>query len=76
MLDSGAHIDQPDLKGDRPVAMIAANPRNVISTMHYTTLKCLAATVIAKYKIPYRSQLPQHLEEVVRLHSFQPKVRH
>lgn len=68
LLDAGAHIDQPNKNDARPITMIADNPVNVIPILRYTTLKCLAATVIAKYKIPYRNQVPHRLEDVVRLH--------
>lgn len=68
LLDNGAHLDQPNKNGDRPIIFIAQNHTNLIPLMNYTTLKCLAATVITKYKIPYRNQIPRNLEEYVRLH--------
>ena len=68
LLNYGAHLDQPNKCGDRPLLFIAINPTSLIPLMGYTTLKCLAATVITKYKIPYRNQIPKTLEEFVRLH--------
>lgn len=68
LLDAGAHIDQPNRNDLRPSTLIAANTHNSIPVLEFMTLKCLAATVIAKYKIPYRNQMPSSLEDVVRLH--------
>lgn len=68
LLDNGAHIDQPNRADDRPINLVAINSNNVIPLMNYTTLKCLAATVIAKYKIPFRNQVPKTLEVFIQLH--------
>lgn len=68
LLDSGAHLDQPNRNNDRPLILIHINPVSVIPLMNYTSLKCLAATVITEYKIPFRNQIPKTLEEFVKLH--------
>lgn len=68
LLDAGAHLDQPNKYDDRAVHFITMNATNIIPLINYTTLKCLAATVITKYKIPYRNQIPKTLEDFVKLH--------
>lgn len=68
LLAAGAHLDQPNKNDHRPITFITINPMNSIPLINYTTLKCLAATVIAKYKIPFRNQVPKELEDVIRLH--------
>lgn len=68
LLDAGAHLDQPNKYDDRAVHFITMNATNLIPLINYTTLKCQAATVITKYKIPYRNQIPKTLEDFVKLH--------
>ncbi|KAJ6623917.1 Protein fem-1 like C [Pseudolycoriella hygida] len=68
LLDAGAHLDQPNKYDDRAVNFITMNATNVIPLINYTTLKCQAATVVAKYKIPYRNQVPKTLENFIKLH--------
>ncbi|XP_037043236.1 protein fem-1 homolog CG6966 [Bradysia coprophila] len=68
LLDAGAHLDQPNKYDDRAVQFITMNATNIIPLINYTTLKCQAATVITKYKIPYRNQIPKTLEDFVKLH--------
>lgn len=36
--------------------------------LEYVNLKCLCATVISKFQIPYRFQIPKTLEYFVKLH--------
>lgn len=68
LLDHGAHLDQPNKNNHRANVLIVMNPLNAIPLVKYTTLKCLAATVISKYKIPYRNLVPREMEQLIRLH--------
>ncbi|CAG9821966.1 unnamed protein product [Phaedon cochleariae] len=71
LLQFGAHIDQPNLAGKRPLdAIIDINlhHQSDIHILNHLTLKCFCATVIAKYKIPYKNQIPKTLEKFVKLH--------
>lgn len=68
LLDHGAHLDQPNRAGDCPSLLISMNPLNNIPLVNYTSLRCLAATVVCKYKIRYANQIPATLEEFVRFH--------
>uniref|UniRef100_A0A8D8JRE1 Protein fem-1 homolog C n=1 Tax=Culex pipiens TaxID=7175 RepID=A0A8D8JRE1_CULPI len=68
LLEYGAHLDQPNRSDDRPVSLLAINPVNDIPLVNYITLKCLCSTVITKFGIPYRNQIPRTLEDFVRWH--------
>ncbi|XP_059611223.1 protein fem-1 homolog C isoform X2 [Phlebotomus argentipes] len=68
LLENGAHLDQPNKADDRPINMISSNQGNEIFLINYISLKCLASTVITKYRIPYRNQIPKTLEMFVRQH--------
>lgn len=68
LLERGADLDQPNKSDERPFNLIASNPMNTTPLINYMNLKCMAATVISKYKIPYRNQLPKLLEKFVRQH--------
>lgn len=68
LLDYGAHMDQPNRSGERPMTLIANNSNNSIKLMKYSSLKCIAASAIIKYKVPYCDQIPKTLEEFVELH--------
>lgn len=72
LLSHGAHIDQPNASGRTPYNEIliqdSKNNSSDIHVLNYITLKCLCATVIAKYKIAYRNQIPRTLENFVKLH--------
>lgn len=67
LLENNAHLDLPNKSDDRPIDLIIGNAHN-IPLMNFTTLKCLSATTIVKYRIPYRNQIPKTLEEFVRNH--------
>lgn len=67
-MERGADLDQPNKSDERPFNLIASNPMNTTPLINYMNLKCMAATVISKYKIPYRNQLPKLLEKFVRQH--------
>lgn len=73
ILDSGGHIDCPNCpsreeKPITPLALIKSNPNNQIHFLNYLSLKCLSATIVAKFKIPYKNQIPKSLEAFVKLH--------
>lgn len=68
LLDHGAHLDQSNKTGERPSITIGNNTRSTINLVNYTSLRCLAAVVVCKYKIPYQGQIPSTLENFVRLH--------
>ncbi|KAK7865662.1 hypothetical protein R5R35_006914 [Gryllus longicercus] len=68
LLEHGAHLDQPNKAGDCPAIFVAVNPLNNVHLVNYVTLRCLAATAVCKYKIPYQGQIPQTLETFVRFH--------
>lgn len=69
LLDYGAHIDQPNSLGECPTDKIALRRLdNEISILNYITLKCLCATTISKYKIPYLNQVPKTLEYFIQQH--------
>lgn len=68
LLKNGADLDQPNKSEERPINIIAGNPHNRIPLMNFINLKCLSATIINKYRIPYRNQIPKSLEEFVRQH--------
>lgn len=68
LLDHGAHLDQPNRAGDCPAIFVAMNPLNNVHLVNYVTLRCLAATAVCKYKIPYEGQIPATLETFVKFH--------
>ncbi|XP_054726310.1 protein fem-1 homolog A [Anastrepha obliqua] len=68
LLEHGADLDQPNKSDERPFNLIVSNPANTIPLMNYVNLKCLTATIISKYKIPYRNQIPKLLEDFVKQH--------
>lgn len=61
-------MDYPNRTGDRPLSLFTSNPLNNIPIMNYLTLKCLAATCVVKYRIPYRNLIPKTLEMFVQDH--------
>lgn len=71
LLDNGAHIDIRNNDSDRPVDMLKRVPEGAgskINPLHYTTLKCLAARVVAKHSVPYKEEIPAILEEFIQAH--------
>lgn len=69
LLDHGAHLDQPNRARDCPYLLIAGNPMNTICLISYSSLKCLAATAVVQYHIPYHGQIPATLETFVNFHN-------
>jgi len=71
LLDNGAHIDIRNKEFDRPVDMLRRVPDGAgskINPLHYITLKCLAARVVAKHGVPYKEEIPAILEEFIQAH--------
>lgn len=68
LLKAGGHVDQVTASGDRPSRNLRLNPKCHISILSYTSLKCLAARVIQKHRIPYAGEVPKHLEAFVKMH--------
>ncbi|CAG9858850.1 unnamed protein product [Phyllotreta striolata] len=68
LLEYGAHIDQPNPSGLVPLDEIMKHQQSDLFVLNYLTLKCMCATVICKYKIPYANQIPKTLEQFVKLH--------
>ena len=71
LLDNGAHIDIRNNDSDRPIDLLKRIPDGAgskINPLHYTTLKCLAARVVAQQEIPYKEEIPEILEEFIQAH--------
>ncbi|KAF4533131.1 hypothetical protein B566_EDAN007942 [Ephemera danica] len=68
LLDHGAHLDQQNSDGEQPLHLLAANPNSTIPLLRYTTLRCLAAVVVSRHKIPYAGAIPTTLEGFVQSH--------
>lgn len=68
LLKAGAEMDYPNKNGERPLTLFTSNPLNNIPIMNYLTLKCLAAIIVVKYRIPYRNLIPKTLETFVQDH--------
>lgn len=69
LLKAGAELDYPNKTGDRPLNLIISNPSNNIPIINYLTLKCLAATAICKFRIPFKNLIPKTLENFIQDHS-------
>lgn len=68
LLEAGAHLDQPNKAGDCPALLISVNPHNNINLVKYSSLRCLAASAVCRYRIPYSGQIPVTLESFVSFH--------
>jgi hypothetical protein len=68
LLKSGAELDYPNKTGDRPLNLIISNPANNIPIVNYLSLKCLAATAICKFRIPFKSLVPKTVEIFIQDH--------
>jgi hypothetical protein len=67
LLDHGAHIDTVDKDGENCLDLLRRRGF-VFDEFKYRSLKCLAALVIGKYKIPYHGLIPFTLDTFVALH--------
>lgn len=68
LLANGAHIDQKDCTGNQPCRRLRAIGKCTINTLDYLSLKCLAATKIRLYNIPFSNKVPADLVDFVNLH--------
>lgn len=68
LLESGAHIDASNKFGHRPLTMLKLIPDCKINPLQYLTLRCLAASVVASNRLPYKREIPTMLEEFIEAH--------
>ena len=69
LLEHGAHLDIPDLRDICPVDILRAQKQTQLNLVPYVSLKCLAAQVIVKERVPFTSQdVPKHLDEMLQMH--------
>jgi ankyrin repeat protein len=67
----GGHIDQPNSRGVCPLDYIVDVSKHSdvdVHVLNHVNLKCLCASVISKFQIPYKNQIPKTLESFVKLH--------
>ncbi|ESN97175.1 hypothetical protein HELRODRAFT_178284 [Helobdella robusta] len=74
LLEYGADVDICNRQGITPYKMLFQTPKLNINPFNYMTLKCLAATAIIKYHIPYNGELPKLVESFVSMHSM-PRIQ-
>lgn len=69
LLDHGAHLDIPDLRDICPIDILKTQKNLNFNLVPYVSLKCLAAQVIVKERVPFSSQdVPQCLDEMLQMH--------
>ena len=71
LLENGAHIDARNSHGLRPLDMLKNIPDCKINPLQYLTLRCLAASAIARNRLPYKREIPEIptvLEEFIEAH--------
>jgi ankyrin repeat protein len=71
LLQYGGHIDQPNSRGVCPLDYIVDVSKHSdvdVHVLNHVNLKCLCASVISKFQIPYKNQIPKTLESFVKLH--------
>ncbi|XP_055634300.1 protein fem-1 homolog C-like [Toxorhynchites rutilus septentrionalis] len=68
LIEHGAHLDLPNLLGDRPSSMLRRISMNDICLGQQISLKCLSANVIVKSGVSYRNEVPRMLEDFIRAH--------
>ena len=69
LLENGAHIDVRNMKNERPLDMLKKVTDCKINPLMYLSLRCLAASTIARNKLPYKKEVPTMLEEFIEAHS-------
>lgn len=68
LLQHGAHLDTPDLRDICPKDILLAHACK-INIMPYVSLKCLAANIILKERVPFgKDDLPKSMHELVEMH--------
>lgn len=80
LLGHGAHIDVRNARGETPLQLFerSANaspeirepvaPSESLYPLRYVSLQCLCAQTIVQQNIAYQGQLPEKLEEFVKVH--------
>jgi len=68
LLENRAHIDARNSHGQKPLDMLKLVPDCKINPLQYISLRCLAASVIVKNGLPYKSEIPTVLEEFIEAH--------
>lgn len=68
LLFYGAHIDRKNSSGNQPQKLLSSISECTLNPLNYISLKCLAARVIVDSKIPFRGQIPFHLEDFIGVH--------
>lgn len=69
LLSCGAHLDEAnDSKETFDDFAKRSNQTVNIERLKYVTLKCLAARIVSKYKIPFKENVPVPLESFVQRH--------
>lgn len=69
LLSNGAHVDQPNKFGDSPAELIVKNSPTDVHLLKYVSLKCLAAHVVIRKRIPYDGgRIPLTLVNFVKFH--------
>ena len=70
LLQFGAHYDAANHNGDTYRSLwINGYSTLFIAANKFVTLQCLAAITIQKFKIPFKSRIPSHLEAFISCHS-------
>ena len=69
LLESGAHIDAAN-NDDKTAGdlLSGVDINDIVNSLEYTSLQCLAAREIRKAKIPYKGHIPKKLEVFVSIH--------
>lgn len=73
LLNHGGHIDAKNARGETPLQLLDRNapaepPSTTIYPLRYVSLQCLCAQAIVQQNISYEGQLPEKLEEFVKVH--------
>ncbi|XP_055610894.1 protein fem-1 homolog B-like [Uranotaenia lowii] len=70
-IDAGIHLDAVNADGLKASQVCVQNLVGTFIRGYETkaiNLKCLAARCIALHRVPYKDELPRHLEKFVQLH--------
>jgi len=68
LIQVGSHLDIMNKTGQTANDFLSWVPSFHYNPIQYCSLKCLAATVVIKQKIPFESEIPASLADFVRLH--------
>lgn len=68
LIEYGAHLDLPNLSGERPSSLLEENPANDIYVHEHISLQCICANTIVASGLPYRNKLPRPLQKIVEAH--------